>query len=755
MGIPRMTIWSHDGSYLCDLDPRQALSIVNVAEVNGEHALVVSTMQPLTKGMRILWRDGMGVWHENVVDGATERHGYSEYYCPWSVQYDLAQTYVSVMPGTGGTPATATQALVGALSGTARWVHGTVGPTKTGSASFYRMSGWEALQELVAVWGGEVSVTITAGGSGVTGRAVNLLNHVGASTPTRRFDYGHDLAEIVRTVSDQPWTARVIPMGAAMQAEGGGYGRKVTIEDVNSGVMWLEDADAVPLVRVPDGNGGWEVPVQIVENPDISDADELKAWAAANLHGWTQPKASYEATVVQLAAAGLDPAGVSEGDECYVVDRDFGPQPIRIQTRLLRMEENLLDRSQSVLTFSNLADDLSSTLGGIASSVAEVQTQVTNTALNQSTSAYVSALIGRLNAEANATGGYTYITEGQGTRTYDVAVSDPLVGAEASKVVEIKGGTIRIADTKDSGGNWQWKTLITSGVVNSELIRAITSGSGWVTQMTSSGMEVYNGLVSQAFFGSTARIGATSGTHITLTPNKLGMAASDGNEALVLKTQESSIQPSSSSTGQLEKAYGARITNDKNMSFIIMSPATALDANDKMYFTDYMSLGLYFASVYVQNGMTIAGDVDLQGDLTLPGNPLAVGQGGTGIRDFGTIVASDEAGAKTVANATNTSITFVDLSKGTWLVKYGTRFDTNGTGRRLATLGTAADTVNAAFQRYCGSAVPAVSGGSTCLTGSMARVVTASAGERIYLTVYQDSGGSLDVTCNLQAIRIC
>ena len=496
--IPRVIITAHDGTALGDLDPTQLIALVAIGEVNGENALSVTTTQELTKGDRLLWRDGRGYWHEYVVNGGESPHDMPDgpvhtYYCPWSVQYDLEGTYVTGMPGTGGTPATATQALTAALEGTARWTVGTVGVTSTGSASFWRMSGWEAMQKLVEVWGGEVSTTITVSTTGVVGRAVNLLLHVGDSSPSRRFDYGHDMRGITRTLEDQLWTARVMPLGAGEETESGGYGRKITIDSVNGGVPYLENANAVPLTRVPDGNGGWEVPVQVVENSDCETPADLKAWAQAHLEDWTTPKVSYQADVVQLARAGMDALGVSLGDEVVAVDKTFGATPLRIQGRALRIEEDLIDPTATVLTVSNLRGSLASTLSSLARATSDVYRMVEGMSANQSSVEWVSNLIARINDEANATGGYTYITEGQGTRTYDVAVSDPLVGSEASMVVEIKGGNIRIANTKDSQGNWEWKTLIQSGYVNSEVIRAMGSGSGGIAEVTSTGFRTYLG----------------------------------------------------------------------------------------------------------------------------------------------------------------------------------------------------------------------------------------------------------------------
>lgn len=482
--LPRLMLFDHEDTFIRDLDPDSVWRAYTIYEVNGEHSLTIETTDELAEGDRIVWRDGMLLWHEHVVTGQVSERNVGgvvvhSYWCAWSLQYDLANTFVSAMPGTV-TPVGPRAALEAALGGTSRWTVGTVSQGGTNGTSMFRMSGWEAMQELVEAWGGEVSATITVGASGVTSRQVNLLAHEGNETPTRRFDYAGDLSGIKRTLPEQPWAARVIPLGKAQQTEGGGYGRRTTIESVNGGVMWLQNASVVPYVRVPDGQGGWEVPVRKVETDAYDDPAALKAWAEDHLEEWTTPQASYEADVVQLTRAGLDAQGVALGDEIVVVDHTFGPSGIAIQGRALRIEEDLRDPAQTRITVSALRDTLGDELDGLARQVNTLSRHSADTSEYQATAAYLSALLARINGEANLTGGYAYITEGQGIRTYDRPVTDPLVGAEATKVVEIKGGTIRIADSRTSGGDWDWRTVFVAGHIAAELVTAAQITAGYI-----------------------------------------------------------------------------------------------------------------------------------------------------------------------------------------------------------------------------------------------------------------------------------
>ena len=77
---------------------------------------------------------------------------------------------------------------------------------------------------------------------------------------------------------------------------------------------------------------------------------------------------------------------------------------------------------------------------GVSKSLSDVYAAIAQ--VGQSAAEFLDDLLGVLNEEINANGGYFYITDGQGVRCYDRAVSNPLVGSEATQVVEIKGGSI-------------------------------------------------------------------------------------------------------------------------------------------------------------------------------------------------------------------------------------------------------------------------------------------------------------------------
>gem|GEM_PF-2158055 len=487
----RVMVFDRTDAYRCDIDPDQIMAMDYEDALNGVHSLTITTTQELEKTDRLLIRDGMGIWHEYVVLGVEADHGDSdvvthEHYCVWSLQYDMSVTFVDDMygcgyvPGHPSVPQAASHALEVALEGTSRWQVGTVTVTSTASASFYRRNGWEALQTVIEKWGGELRATITVGANGVVERHVDLLAHLGQEQATRRFDYGADLTGIRRIVSDDPWPCRIVPLGKSVETESGGYTRRPDIAEVNGGVMWLEDAEVAQLVRVPDGSGGWEYPTAIVTNDSCEDPSELKAWALENITDYTRPKVTYKADVAQFVAAGMNPHGVSLGDEVAIVDRTFCEGGLRLSARVVKIKGSMLDPTDMELTIGNAMESLSHNLSSLSKRISGLEETVSNSSAYQATAAYLSNLLDRLNAEINATGGYWYMIPGLGTRTYDREVSDPAVGTEASKVVEVRGGNIRIADSRTSGGDWDWRTVFQSGHILSDLVTAAKLTAGYI-----------------------------------------------------------------------------------------------------------------------------------------------------------------------------------------------------------------------------------------------------------------------------------
>jgi hypothetical protein len=350
----------------------------------------------------------------------------------------------------------------------------------------------------------------------------------------RRFDFGADIKSVRRKMDDGALYCRITPRGMGEES-GEGYGRKITIESVNDGKDYLENEDMVPLAKLPDGNGGWEYPTLEVENPECTTPQELLDWALSVLGYYTVPKITYTVDVLQLAQEGVDMHGVSLGDAVHIVDRKFG-DGLRTSGRVMQTVVNMLDEADMQVTVGSIGNDIADVIAGMEVRIATMTDTLNYIAGGMGADDYYSNLIAHLNAQINATGGYTYITEGDGIRTYDAAVTDPSVGAEASAVVEVKGGTIRIANTKTAQGAWIWKTAFVSGLVASEVLSAsnITTGALRVEDANHNAVFVADmdaGTVSMA--GDAITIGQRTLAEATGTVYGVGCYIADGGGSTI------------------------------------------------------------------------------------------------------------------------------------------------------------------------------------------------------------------------------
>lgn len=482
--MKRFIRFSHQDAPLGEISPNDVMSLVRREEINGEHSLEITTLQVLGKGERIVYQDERGIWREYEVTGVDEEHAagtriIGTYYCVWSIQQDLQGVTVSKMPGVQ-TPVTAAIALAAALETQARWTVGTVTNTNTGGASMYDMSAWQALSVLLENWGGELSTSIVVDNSGVIARRVDYYTQQGEQTAKRRYDFGKDVMSIKRTIADEPLYCRISPRGKGEETAGGGYGRKITIASVNDGKDYLEYSPMVNVAKIPNGSGSWQYPTKIIENSKCETPADLKSWAQSIIAEELTPKVTYDIDVMQAAREGVDMQGVSLGDSVHAVDRYFTDDGLRVTGRIVSTEVDELTGVPVSVTLGFIRETLGSKLASASQIASTALDSINSYRSYMSTADYIDNLLTRINTEINATGGYWYMIPGQGTRTYDKAVSDPSVGAEATKAVEIKGGTIRIADSKTAQGDWRWRTVFESGHIASELVTAANITSGFI-----------------------------------------------------------------------------------------------------------------------------------------------------------------------------------------------------------------------------------------------------------------------------------
>lgn len=508
MGYPtdRVMLFDRDMTPLRELAPSEVTSRRRHEEVNGQHELTLVTTRRMEEGWRALTVDGTGRWREWVVVETPEEHSdggsaVGTYRLVWSLQYDLTNSYSHTHAeiGYGAMPKTAQQAAAVILEGVPRW---TVGPCDgaaitEGGCVFIYESAWSRLSKAVELTGWEVDAVIEVSNVfGVTARKLCLKAHVGSEEATRRFDWGHDVTSIRRTPDPGPYYCRVVPLGKGeteyAEDDETTFEWPTDITEETGGRYWIEDPQAAAAFRISDGEGGWIYPTKAVSYSE-DDPELLLAMAEDDLHNHTRPNVTYEGSVVQFAEAGMDAYGVELGDDVQIVDRGFNPgSALRLQGRVTAMDvDELSPRTDTDLTIGNLRDNMAGAIMQVGEALDDLSSKhelIRNKLADLSTARYIDELLDRINTEINATGGYAYFVPGEGVITYDRAVADPTVATEATQVVQIKGGSIRIANSKQPGfsgiDDWDWKTVFTSGHILSDLVTTVKVTAGYIGNAT-------------------------------------------------------------------------------------------------------------------------------------------------------------------------------------------------------------------------------------------------------------------------------
>ena len=380
MGYPtdRIILFARDGSPLPELGPADLLSRTRVEEVNGERALEVTTYRHIPDGARAITVDRDGTWREWALSEpdethGDERHALGTYRFVWSLQNDFQETYGPDADHGDATDVGTATAMRAAVAGVPLWTLGRVEPSRASECVMRDNTAWERLAYVRERHGGEVDATICVSDRRVTSRTVELLEHIGSTTATRRFDYGHNVSSIRRTPPPAPYFCRVVPLGDyAKDAEGQSLDHRIGI----GGTGYLSDPEAEAAFRRSDGAGGWIYPTKRVVYSDVSDPAELRRVAQEDLHNHTRPEVSYDADVLEFERAGLDVRGVCLGDEVQVVDRCFNPDAaLRIQARVLRIEVDELTGKASHLTIGRVRETIARVMSRVREAVREEENE--------------------------------------------------------------------------------------------------------------------------------------------------------------------------------------------------------------------------------------------------------------------------------------------------------------------------------------------------------------------------------------------
>ena len=469
IGFARFSRW---GENLGRLDVSEA---EHLESLDGTDELNITCSDDVNKGDRIVWIDLRGVCHEHIVDETSRAHDSTsktatKATCINSLN-ELWDDWVDDKRPSGAVDA----AISAVLSGT-RWEVGACDVERTASRTLYHMSAREAISDVVEAWGGEIETEIEHDGASIVSRKLSVKKARGDQQSPKRFTWTKDLVSVTRAVeSDNPAT-RVYGYGKGVETESGGYGRRLTFADVNGGKEYVEDEEATKIWGHLDDEGNIVASCTSFIDEQCEDAAQLLRETKDYLATVKDPRVSYTANVIDLQAFGRDWEGVGVGDLVSIIDKGFSADGIRLKGRVSSITRNLLTGDASV-TFGNLSEAMTSAFESISSTLKSHTSQNASYDAAAGTSAsWLEQLQDSLNAQFASVGTYKIETFELGTMWSNVPL-DPETGLPVSQTsnmwaVNINGMGLRLASSLTSGGEWDWQTFLTGGMVNADCINA-------------------------------------------------------------------------------------------------------------------------------------------------------------------------------------------------------------------------------------------------------------------------------------------
>lgn len=371
----------------------------------------------------------------------------------------------------------ASTALDIALAGS-RWKVGRVDDSELLSTNFYDCTRLEALSKIIKTWNLDLHFYLTFDGNKITGRYVDLLEFRGEDTG-ERFVYGSHALEVVKEVDKSEVYTRVIPRGKGEEKhdENGkstyGYGRRIKIDDAvwekakgdpidkPKGQEYLELKEMTNKFGFSDGEA--RTRVQIFE--DIEDPKELIKAGYNFLVKVSRPLVQFKTKISKRSRTNV-------GDIVRIIRKDLD---FYYRTRIYKAHRNLLNETLEVEFGDKLVQSpadrekiVSDNLNALENRLKETETDLKSSFVDKVNEGITHATFNR--------DGYNYeLKKGNkyglpaGYYSFDREIDD-----NPQRVIYVGAGTLAIADSKKSNGDWDFRTFGTGKGFVADLLVAGT-----------------------------------------------------------------------------------------------------------------------------------------------------------------------------------------------------------------------------------------------------------------------------------------
>ncbi|WP_243343549.1 phage tail spike protein, partial [Anaerococcus sp. AGMB09787] len=377
----------------------------------------------------------------------------------------------------------ATAALEVALDGS-RWEVGSVDDSPLKSLNFYDSTRLDAISKVLKAYDMELGFRISFSKNKITHRYVDLYTRRGSDN-YKRFAYGDRALEITREIDRSNVVTRLIPRGKGevkFDEEGeatGGYGRRIQISDLDwkadedvpvdkpKGQEYLELVDLTKRYGFADG----QAKTKLVTYSNIEDETELLKQAYKDLVINSRPLVTFRAKVVDIGR-------VSLGDVVNIIRDDID---IRYSTRIFKIKRNLLNDDDTSVELGDLIQTgKSKALEDLKNGFKQLDSLMNESLskLRENTS-YISSVQDEIERGFYNRDGYNYELKAgneyglpAGYYSFDREIDD-----NPTRVIYVGAGTLAIANSKKSNGDWNFRSFGTGeGFVADLIIAGVLRG---------------------------------------------------------------------------------------------------------------------------------------------------------------------------------------------------------------------------------------------------------------------------------------
>lgn len=443
-------------------------------KLNGLNVLEFTTLDRDIKNKdRVVFQDELGVWHEFIVESIDDTHEDVFVYCEDSF-YETRGDYIDDRRFVKANFSTVADAVMSYT----RWKLKIVDDIGTGTVNFYHTDVKTAVfEDMQNKFDFEIKTYVEITNSRISQRVIELRKQRGHDNG-KRFTYDKDIDSISRTIDSTEFCTALYAYGKGEETENGGYGRRIDLSQVNNGKKYVENLKAKEQFgKYVNGKREHIFATYIFE--DIDDRQKLLEQAKAKLEELSEFKVTYKCDVLVLNKLLEDRQheGIELGDTVAIIDKDIN---IRIRARVVERKSYLNSTKADEIVLGNFIEDYATQQAKIKSDLKSISNTINEQGqaiVDLKNFDFYASIVQELNDRINATGGYVYISkDGQGLITYDKPIDK-----NPTKAIQLKGGAIRIANSKKSDGSWNWTTfgtgdgftadVINAGTLNANLVR--------------------------------------------------------------------------------------------------------------------------------------------------------------------------------------------------------------------------------------------------------------------------------------------